>query len=100
MAKAILVMDMPKGCRECPCANIADEGWSNFCQVNKAHIFDDYKRTNCCPLREVPQKKKVKSLDEALGELKKGEKTEKVIFEALTNYGYNACIDELLGGGE
>ena len=80
-------MDMPKGCRECPCANLADEGWSNFCQVNKAHIFDDYKRTNCCPLREVPQKKEDNSV---------------IHIERYEGYleGWNDCVKEILGERE
>ena len=93
----MLIMDMPSNCYECELNNY------HFCDVTGDNIEiyrnTEYKPT-WCPLREVPQKKEVKSLDEALEELKNGKDVANIVFEPLTNYGYNACIDEILGGGE
>lgn len=86
MSKAMLIMDMPSSCRECPCSYFTEGCWSNFCQVNNAPIIDEYKRVNCCPLREVPQKKEFSDIETA--------------FDRVITLGYNACIDEILGGAE
>ena len=87
-------------CKECPCVD--ELGYIRVCHCTGEVIESGYavRRQDNCPLRECPKKKEVKPLDEALVDIEKGEKTEEVIFEALTNYGYNACIDEILGGGE
>ena len=79
MAKAMLIMDMPSNCYECELNNY------HFCFVTSDNV-ERYRNTEYkptwCPLREVPQKmEKYHEHDEI----------------AL---GYNACIDEILGGGE
>lgn len=77
MSKAILVMDMPNACYECPCE--ADY----VCQAENKEIDNIDKVQEWCPLREVPQKKTM-TIDMTLMEMCEIE-------------GYNACIDEILG---
>ena len=76
MAKAMLIMDMPSRCGDCPCF----DNFNRMCQeehkfLSMVEINIKNKKPTWCPLREV---------------------TEKDV-EAI---GYNACIDEILGGGE
>ena len=81
MSKAILVMDMPSSCLDCPCSkfnpNIKTEcRWE--CEANGMELSEidlDIERPILCPLREIPKKENFP-------------------------YSYNACIDEILGGGE
>lgn len=81
MSKAVLVMDMPSSCRECPL-----ELQKFQCAVNSEIMKDNTIRQDWCPLRELPNPK----------EKSKAEN----ILEIFTNAGYNACIDELLKGEE
>ena len=80
MAKAMLIMDMPSNCYECELNNY------HFCFVTDDNV-ERYRNTEYkptwCPLREVPQKK-----------------TALTMFDIGEAQGYNACIDEILGGGE
>lgn len=92
MAKAMLIMDMPNGCDGCPiCQGIATDG-DFVCSIrdkdgNEQGFYDgEYERPSYCPLRELPQKK-----DEPLFYL---------TYDEGYDAGYNACIDEILGGGE
>ena len=85
MAKAILVMDMPNSCKEC---DFADERYQ-YCNVIwfGKDVSDYVKcRHEDCPLREVPQKK--------------DEPPFYLTYDEGYDAGYNACIDEILGGGE
>ena len=83
--KAILVIDMPKNCIDCPC-HFA--GMSTVvCGVNKKKLMSDDIETykpDWCPLKPMPSKKP---------------HTEDVL-EVFINTGYNACIDEILGDKE
>ena len=81
MAKAMLIMDMPSNCLECPCLNELDE-----CEAMKYEDVGDIgRKPTWCPLREVPQKKDTKYNPTR---------------NPYITQGYNACIDEILGGGE
>ena len=92
MAKAMLIMDMPSSCLDCPCSkynqNIKRECcWE--CEANGMELSDidlEIERPILCPLREVPQKK---DINEAI-----------LVSERGYVEGYNSCIDEILGGGE
>ena len=68
-----------------------NDGFS-LCYVKRTPyvIEDESMVQKWCPLREVPQKKEV---------LKREQYEFGSIGLAFTD-GYNACIDELLGGGE
>jgi hypothetical protein len=99
MAKAILVMDMPTscsrcflrfervvGCKQTPCVS---------CTMFPTMVIkNDSTRQEYCPLREVPQKKEVKQYS---GNGVIGINT---MSNSRYSEGYNACIDEILGGGE
>ncbi|MBR2653993.1 MAG: hypothetical protein IKD59_05490 [Lachnospiraceae bacterium] len=50
--KAIIIIDMPKNCGECPCVN--DE--FGFCQADeKIRDCDWYKSPTWCPLKPMPK---------------------------------------------
>lgn len=82
MSKAILVMDMPHSCSECPC-----------CYIPRCEVLEKSLKTSeiyeCkpdwCPLRELPQKKKAN--------------TNTTAYDKAVQIGYNTCIDEILKGG-
>ena len=90
MAKAMLIMDMPSSCNVCRyCRTCLRRSGSNSeClllprQIEKKEL---YKRPTWCPLRECPQ-----------------QKDENNAYDDCEYYrmqGYNACIDEILGGAE
>ena len=85
MAKAMLIMDMPTSCDMC---DFVDEQYY-YCNVPwfGENVIDYVEcRHESCPLREVPQKKKIT--------IKETE------YENTKRIGYNACIDEILGGDE
>ena len=92
MAKAMLIMDMPSSCAECPICRGVCLGGAWVCPIkdedeNERFFGEgDEERPSYCPLRELPKKLKVKD--------------DKSMSEMLVKYGYNACIDEILGGGE
>ena len=80
--KAILVLEMPSSCSECPCCYVPR------CEVNEKTLktSEIYQcKPDWCPLKPMPSKKE------------KPTKSESV---ACFNIGYNACIDEILGDKE
>ena len=84
MSKAVLVMDMPSKCIDCPLHFVDEPNY--WCGANMKDLLTDDIETykpDWCPLRELPNPKE------------KG-KAENIL-EIFTNAGYNACIDELLG---
>ena len=85
MSKAILVMDMPKSCIDCPLKNDDDDCVVQDEESNRAGTFEELRLT--CPLRELPQKRTYEyHVDEKI----------------MRGYrdGYNACIDEIMKGCE
>lgn len=79
MAKAMLIMEMPETCSDC-C--VCDE--YGYCGAKHKLCASRFTKVQeWCPLREVPQKPDYPPINE-------------------NSYvaGYNACIDEILGGGE
>ena len=80
--KAILVIDMPKGCCECNCAidlchgTIPSQEWYN-------------KRPSWCPLKPIPEKKEIKNIFQYRG-----------LAEQYRKEGWNECIEEILGETE
>lgn len=92
MAKAVLVMDMPESCGECPfCRGL------NECKVKKYLVRDrlftiftvdaqimEGGKPSWCPLRELPEK---------IPDLEHGyENVEK----SIIRIGWNACLDTIL----
>ena len=84
MSKAILVMDMPSACKDCPLRVSIDE---SICVKTLKDITDkEYfeQRPDWCPLRPAPEKRH--SNDN--------------LMELLADIVRNACIDEILGDKE
>ena len=79
MSKAILIMNMPKCCLECPCCVLDDGDW--FCQKEGKYV-EKAKMPSWCPLKKFPEKKTLS-----------GSKTTTELYKV----GYNAAIDEILG---
>ena len=95
MSKAVLVMDMPSSCMECPLG----KNMSNSievciqCPLGKCAVDAETEtRQDWCPLRELPEKSEVSDCDELCD-------TDDWYDSGYTD-GYNACIDELLKGEE
>lgn len=90
MSKAMLIMDMPSSCSECKLKSRV-HGISNVthcCNLAEGIISLDKgfeERLDNCPLRELPQKREMRFLDDA---------------SEFYRQGYNACIDEILKGEE
>lgn len=88
MSKAILVMDMPESCSECSiCASWQSSAFSAreyWCPVMENKDVEPNKKPDWCPLKELPEKK-----ENAIG----------ANYQRFVN-GYNACIDDILKGGE
>lgn len=85
MSKAILVMDMPTDCEDCPLFQDGNKEMRECKAKRTGTEWDYYKvRPDWCPLREVPQKQQILSYPRYK--------------ENDYAYGYNACIDEILGG--
>lgn len=89
--KAILVMDMPSSCNECPLFN---SHYSDMtCRANGNGINYPYpkdKRQDWCPLKPMPIKKEREVVEENYN----GGYSHGIV------HGYNACIDELLSEKE
>lgn len=94
MSKAILVIEMPESCDECDfCGKVREH--VNCCKIirNDQGLCkriepdaEEYKKPFWCPLKEVPPYKEFTDCDDS--------------FDDGFKSGYNACIDEILGGGE
>ena len=81
--KAILVIDMPEGCYECPLAVETVHNY-NACCITGGRIMS-YGKFDSCPLKKLPEKY---DMDNTPYNLDYNEDYER---------GYNACIDEILG---
>lgn len=92
MSKAILVMDMPSRCEKCDLQNFGR------CEKTKKSIVgtpsDLKSKPDWCPLNPIPEtKEEYRVLYNRYGD---------AIGTRNNNFntGYNACIDEILGGSE
>ena len=90
MDKAILVIDMPSRCGECPvCASYQSCAFSTrevWCAATGKDV-DLYSKSIWCPLKEVPDKR-----DE------RGTWTVDGYIEDRYTDGWNECIEEILSG--
>ena len=77
MAKAVLVMDMPENCEDCPAMRIVNGYY--ICQA-KRNLNRSEKRPDWCPLRELPER------------ANHPEHWDNGRFDK----GWNACLDEIL----
>lgn len=85
MAKAVLVMNMPESCADCPCSFFERDNpiLNLICGVTQEDAYNVGK-PDWCPLRELPEKK----------ERRIGEHGERM-FRA----GFNACLNEIMRQG-
>ena len=102
--KAILVMDMPSSCLECPIGkdmSIPIETCIK-CPFGKCVIDEEVmKRPDWCPIKPIPEKKSEgETLKIAIENDCYDGTTEDKAYFAGYDKGYNACIDEILGDKE
>ena len=92
MSKAMLIMDMPENCAKCQFFAMFD--LVKNCSLNGKPVeYPNNKRQDWCPLREVPKK-----VDYLIEYFNDGQMS----LDLSIGYakGWNACIDEILGGGD
>lgn len=85
MSKAILVMDMPDSCDVCAFTDMVNS--KIFCGApGGGELADDYIacRPDWCPLHEMPERAKHPDYCD----------------NGRYDKGWNACLDEILKGGE
>ena len=90
MNKGILVMDTAGCCGDCKCSYIEKSTWICLARDGE-EIGKDGIKPDWCPLRELPQKKEIMGMV--------GSFTIKDAEERARREGWNACIDEILKGG-
>ena len=89
--KAVLVIDMPKNCEWCPIRLSGEPNEWCWCL---RHGLDNIKaKPSWCPLRPLPEKMLMR--DEA--EFYLGYMNGKTKYLGF-NEGYNACLEDILGG--
>lgn len=81
MSKAMIVIDMPESCRECPLCREEHMTYRDYCCLANMRIWT-IEKPDWCPLRELPEEELIWYEDE-------GSDYER---------GYNACLDEILRG--
>lgn len=84
MSKAILVIDMPRCCKECPLIIFYGHGFCakelRECSGKDKHV----RKPDWCPLRPMPEKAEKRKTDN--------------VHDIIIKQGWNACIDELTDG--
>lgn len=78
MGKAIIVIDTPDCCRECPLCGEDHMTYRDYCRITDQYIWT-LDKPEWCPLKPVPSKYDM--------EYSKSD------FEA----GFNSCVNEILG---
>lgn len=84
MSKAMLITDMPETCYEWQFLDEADNCLAMDVYYTDVEVVIE--KPTWCPLKEVPHKKEV---PDSL-----------YLHSEYFDLGYNACLDEILGGGE
>lgn len=90
MNKAILVIDMPESCSQCPFfgnhyADMCCKGLNNR---NINYPYPEDFRQDWCPLKPLPEKYDIEA---------ERNKPHDIDCDWEFESGYNACIDEILG---
>ena len=88
MSKAVLVMNMPECCADCPCSFFERDNpiLNLICGVTQEDAYNVGK-PDWCPLRELPEK---------IPELKSGYEE---VSTSIHRVGWNACLDEMVRQG-
>lgn len=104
MSKSILVLDTPDRCLDCPLGSSEEsDGEEVYCNIlecatyqkgiyedeDEEEMYND-KKPDWCPLKAVPKKRDLKDIENHAG----------TGTDYVWSEGYNACIDEVLGGNE
>ena len=86
--KAVLILDMPSCCNNCPCFDGMED--RSDCKYLEKNIEDILIIDKDCPLKPLPQEKVIISIPE---------KASPIEFNGHICYakGWNDCIDKLLG---
>ena len=84
MNKSVLIIDTPDSCRECPLCWEDHITYRDYCRITNDHIWTTAK-PEWCPLKPLPEKY---DMDVVCAR----------DFDGDYEYGYNTCIDEILGG--
>ena len=104
MSKAILVIDMPKCCDECPffSINYSDNFATGCCSIMPIWVINIMDSTagrqDWCPLKPMPEKIEVPPFDDTIKA--KNENAEEVgmyMYDRGHYRGYNICLDKILG---
>lgn len=88
MAKAVLVMDMPKSCFDCNLCHINGSDGEDNCQafeVARQVNSETYEKPDWCPLMELPERETEMTDADDLGK----------DYVRGTMDGCNACLDEI-----
>lgn len=85
MAKAVLVMNMPESCADCPCSFFERDNpiLNLICGVTQEDAYNVGK-PDWCPLRELPEK---------IPDLEHGYEN---VDKSIIRIGWNACLDMIL----
>ncbi len=102
MDKAILVIDMPSCCSECPiCASYAKSAFSPreyWCTISDNTDVNPYDKPKWCPLKPAPKKIDVPAWNYNIKvENKNAEEVGMYMYDRGHYRGYNICIDKILG---
>lgn len=109
MNKAILVMDMPRGCGYCACCGIKDYTDMHECQLKDEEVEEivqaELRRPSWCPLKEMPNKidvEKHREIDLLDGGILADEICKSIGEEREGNsldiyLGWNACLNKIIG---
>lgn len=87
MSKAILIMDMPEYCRDCPVCH------AGVCNALGGPVAAE-RHYNPCPLRALPELREEYNIDQIAGS--DSEALHELI-TAVQNIAYNSCLREITG---
>lgn len=105
MNKSFYILNTPLSCFTCDCCHTKDYDYrkqidsEKFCGIENRNVNDycDYvnpRKPDWCPLKEIPKRKeKVKYYGNGVLGINDMSKS-------IFNDGYNACLDEILNGGQ
>lgn len=83
MGKAMLIIDMPERCSECPLkSQLYDIQYICCGNHRRMTIPGNKPKPDWCPLKEIPERK----------DMEPG----KTVIRAAQHEGYNDCLDEIL----
>ena len=85
MSKSILVIDTPDSCRECTLCAEEHMTYRDYCRITDDVIWT-LDKPEWCPLKPLPEKY---NMDNVVCDRD---------YDGDYEYGYNACIDEIVGG--